>query len=105
MVFYAATWIYTPEPAETKIMADGPKGGHYGIRGWLNGKRLPSTGKDAECREMVDKDRTVKLDAGWNTLLLRYNHIYGAGAMTVRLDAPPETLWKLKVAGSPPLTK
>ncbi|MFZ2654037.1 MAG: hypothetical protein WAX69_03920 [Victivallales bacterium] len=105
MSFYAATWIYAPEVSETKIVVDGPKAGHYGIRGWLNGKRLLSTGKDAECRERIDKEQSVRLNPGWNTLLLRYNHIYGAGAMTVRLDAPPETLWKLKIVGSPPLAE
>jgi len=105
MVFYAATWIDAPEPVEVKLMIDAGKHGHSGVCGWLNGKLLPSTGNAAMCQHRIDTTQPVKLEAGRNLFLFRYDLIWGSGTLSVRLNAAPEALWKLKIVGAPDQTE
>jgi hypothetical protein len=46
----------------------------------------------------------VKLEGGWNEIRLR-TYCYGYAPFRVGLvvDAPPETLWRLKFSGTKPL--
>jgi hypothetical protein len=97
---YAYTVIETREALETRYeILD--EHGHHAIRGWLNGEPLPIQ-KDnpynyRQLKHKVDTTAPLKLQAGKNTLLLRFDHIWGNPVIGVRLQAPPEVLWKLKV--------
>ena len=79
---------------------------HRAIRGWLNGDPLPATlgeGKRAaDLRQRIDSSRPMSLRKGWNELLIRVDHIWGDSAITVRLDAPATTLWKLRTSNQQP---
>jgi len=73
---------------------------------WLNGDALPvSLGdgkRDVDLRQRIDASRPVKLRKGSNALLIRVDHIWGDSAITVRLDAPAATLWKLRTSNEQP---
>ena len=104
-VAYMVTWIHAAEASDVTL--DIPDvHGHRAVRGWLNGKPLPvSLGegkRPTDLRQRIDASRPIALAKGWNELLLRVDHIWGDSTMTVRLDAPPATLWRLRASNEPP---
>ena len=102
---YAVTYLYSPTAAEIGLRFEDSQGAHA-VRGWLNGQPLPLDPKSlpvAKLRCRIDSTQPVKLQAGWNELLLRYDFIWGADkAFGLRLDAKPETLWGLRFSATPP---
>ena len=56
----------------------------------------------ADLRQRIDSSRPMTLTKGWNELLIRLDHIWGDSAITVRLDAPATTLWKLRTSNEQP---
>lgn len=104
-VVYMVTWVHASEASD--VMLDIPElHGHRAVRGWLNGESLPvSLGegkKSADLRQRIDASRPIMLRKGWNELLIRVDHVWGDTAMTVRLDAPASTLWKLRTSNEQP---
>jgi len=57
------------------------------------------------CQHRIDTTQPVKLEAGRNLFLFRYDLIWGSGTLSVRLNAAPEALWKLKIVGAPDQTE
>ena len=55
-----------------------------------------------DLHQSLDATQPVALQAGWNKLLLRYDQVWGSNQVGLALDAAPEVLWSLKIAGTPP---
>ena len=102
---YMATWIYTPNAVDINYTFSEGNGDH-GVRGWLNGTALPSTFSDDQRARNFEyrlvTDKPLALTAGWNMLLLRIDIVWGDVSFGLRLHAPPDVLWSLKVANQPP---
>ena len=104
-VAYMVTWIHAADASDVTLTIPEVHG-HRAVRGWLNGDPLPATlgeGKRAaDLRQRIDSSRPMTLQKGWNELLIRVDHIWGDSAITVRLDAPATTLWKLRTSNQQP---
>lgn len=100
-VAYMVTWIHAADASDVTLTIPEVHG-HRAIRGWLNGEPLPVSLGDgkraADLRQRIDSSRPTSLQRGWNELLIRVDHIWGDSAITVRLDAPTTTLWKLRTS-------
>jgi len=83
--------------------------GHHAVRVWINDQPLPVVnpkGQNAQdLHQSLDPERPVALQAGWNKLLLRYDHVWGGNKIRLELDATPEVLWSLKFSPTPPVAK
>jgi len=74
--------------------------GHHAVRVWINDKAVAAVfPKNQSARDLthsIDPAKPVELQAGWNKLLLRYDHVWGENKIGLEVDAPPEVLWSLK---------
>lgn len=104
---YLVTWIQSPRPAQVNLRVLDEHG-HHAVRGWLNDEALPiQFEKNQSLKDLhfgIDPARPVALRAGWNKLLLRYDHVWGGNNIGLTVDASPEVLWSLKFTGTPPLS-
>jgi hypothetical protein len=103
-VAYALTYLFSPVAADIALHAEGGHG-HHAVRGWLNGQPQPldpGTLPMAKLNYKIDGSQPVKLQAGWNELLLRFDYIWGDLVLSLRLDGKPETLWGLRFSATPP---
>jgi hypothetical protein len=93
---YLLTNVYSPKEQEVRLEVAGDTIGQYGIRGWLNNAPLPLVENTRAGTFRIDSKQPIKLRAGWNELLVRYDHIWGNQILGARLVAPTEVLWQLK---------
>lgn len=101
---YLATWIHAPKPVQVKFISDLGHG-HFALRGWLNGIAMPATNADAKLAHRINPEKALDLQEGWNEVLFRFDHVWGDPFVGVRLDAPVETLWTLRVSHQPPMKR
>jgi hypothetical protein len=97
--FYMLTHIYAPEALSVNLKLHVAHG-FNSVTGQLNGKPLPVTHDHEQTR--IDEAQPLALQAGWNELVIREDHMFGATETGAELVADPAILWKLKVNGPPP---
>jgi hypothetical protein len=97
---YLLTHIYSPQAADVTLQMSHPDG-QYAIRGQLNGERLPEVTEDPQPWMHLDSSRPLRLQAGWNELLIRRDFIWGVMNLGASLKADPAILWQLRVSGPP----
>lgn len=102
---YMLTWIHSPAEASVKLNVTQGSG-HHAVRGWLNGVALPSAsppGKKAlDLMDTIDTSKMVMLKQGWNSLLIREDHIWGNSSLGLSIEAPAAVLWSLRATNQPP---
>lgn len=102
---YLVTWVQAPQPVTVKLKVLDEHG-HHAVRVWINDQMLPAVhpknGRAADLHHSLDPEKPVELKAGWNMLLLRYDHVWGECKIGLEVDAAPEVLWSLKFSGTPP---
>ena len=103
---YLVTWVHAPQAVSIRLKALDEHHGHHAVRIWINDQPLPAVhpkGQSAkDLHHSLDATQPVSLKAGWNKLLLRYDQVWGSNQVGLALDAAPEVLWSLKIAGTPP---
>jgi hypothetical protein len=97
---YLLTHIYSPRAAEVTLQVSKP-GGQYAIHGQLNGKPLPFITESPGPWTHLDSSQPLRLQAGWNELLIRRDFIWGEMTLGATLKADPNLLWQLRVSGPP----
>jgi hypothetical protein len=104
--------VFAPTATEVKlvpIIGHGAGNSHYALRAWLNGTAMPvmpdPKHSPEQLEQRLDPMTSYQLKAGWNEVLLRYDHIWGDTFVGVRIEAPAETLWKLKISNAKPSAK
>jgi hypothetical protein len=77
---YVAVHVKVPAAMDAKLMV----GSHDGCRIWVNGKDVHK--KDAKRALKIDEDSVpVKLDAGWNRILVKVYSSDASGALSFRV--------------------
>jgi hypothetical protein len=96
---YLLTHISTPQAAQVSLNLAELHGQCF-TSGQLNGKALPQVNNRGTT--YIDVSQPLSLQAGWNELLIRYDHIWGSVELGGSLVADPAVLWKLKISGPLP---
>ena len=97
---YLLTHIYSPHDASVTLQVSKP-GGQYAIHGQLNGKPLPVVTESPELWSHLDSTQPLRLQAGWNELLIRRDFVWGEMTLGATLQADPALLWQLRISASP----
>jgi hypothetical protein len=101
-VWYAAAWIHAPVEMQITIAFHGH---HQTSLRWLLNSEITQDEeiKKEDLQGRLISKKLLALRAGWNQLMF---HGYCAGYPPFRtgavLEAPAETLWKLKIIATPP---
>ncbi|MCX7010795.1 MAG: hypothetical protein NTY53_26730 [Kiritimatiellaeota bacterium] len=101
-VWYAATWIRAP--AETELSLEFQNHAQTTLRWFLNGQPL-AVGEytPGKILHSFVATKSVTLRAGWNQIHVRgYCVGYPLFRAGLVLNAPPATLWALRLSGVPP---
>ena len=104
-VWYAATWIHSPSAREVEFRFQGHPQTH--LRWFLNDELVPLKPADYKDDPAAAKRpvavKTLTLRPGWNKVLMRgYCVGYSPFRAGLILNAPSETLWKLRLSATPP---
>lgn len=115
---YAVAYIYSPAAADIQLRLLHA-GGAHALRVWLNDKLLPPVVQGVPfspqwfpvtpAREkpvsgltvQATAPQAVRLQAGWNQLLLRFDWIWGAQQVGVLIDGDERILWQLRLRTAP----
>jgi hypothetical protein len=94
---YLATYVYSKESRDARLLV----GSDDGVKAWVNGR--PVLAKVGPRALRADEDQApVRLEAGWNRVLLKVQQIGGGWLAQARLTDPAgKTLWDLRQADAP----
>jgi hypothetical protein len=94
---YLATYVYSKESRDARLLV----GSDDGVKAWVNGR--PVLAKVGPRALQADEDQApVRLEAGWNRVLLKVQQIGGGWLAQARLTDPAgKTLWDLRQADAP----
>ena len=98
-VAYAHTYVWSPEAKSVQLLV----GSNDGFKAWVNGKLVSSV--NGQFRQAArDQDKVpVKLEAGWNRLLLKLANAYRVWGFYARLvDGENKKLEGLEYSTRPP---
>lgn len=103
-VWYAATWVHAPAATELEFQFQGHPQTY--LRWFLNDEPVPlkpADYKDGKNDKHPVAVKSLTLRAGWNKILMRgYCVGYSPFRAGLILNAPAETLWKLRLPATPP---